>query len=146
MRRLAAVPNIFRQRIGLMESCAGIGGARRGFELLGIVPAIYLVSEISEDAVRVLVHQWPDTIWLGKMEDVTMEALRPHASGCPLLQAFFHFAGTPCPGSAAGTLSPKESSTTSLHDSSRSSSGSPGFASVFSVPALSSTARRMWPA
>ena len=98
MRRLAAVPNIFRHRIGLMESCAGIGGARRGFELLGIVPAIYLVSEISEDAVRVLVHQWPDTIWLGKMEDVTSEALRPYASGCPLLRAFFHFAGTPCPG------------------------------------------------
>ena len=98
MRRLAAVPNLFRQQIGLIESCAGIGGARRGFELLGIIPAIYLVTEISENAVRVLKHQWPDTVWLGTMEDVTEEALLPHASGCPLMRALFHFAGTPCPG------------------------------------------------
>ena len=101
MRRLSAVPNLFRGLIGLVESCAGIGGARRGFELLGINPAIYLVSEIAEDAIRVLRHQWPDVVVLGAMEDVTYDTMKAHTSGCPLLRLVFHFGGTPCPGLCA---------------------------------------------
>ena len=60
LRRLSAVPNLLRHKVVLVDSCAGIGGARRGFDLLGIVPALYLVSETAVDALRVLQRQWPE--------------------------------------------------------------------------------------
>ena len=98
LRRLSSLPNLLRHKVILVESCAGIGSGRRGLELLGIVPALYLVSEIDDAAVRVLKRQWPDAVLLGAMEDVTAESVLPHASGVPLAEVLFHFAGTPCRG------------------------------------------------
>ncbi len=36
LSRLATLPDLLRGSIGLVESCAGIGGARRAFDLLGL--------------------------------------------------------------------------------------------------------------
>ncbi len=46
LRRLRPLANLFRGRVGLWESFAGIGGARRAFELLGIHPAFYVAVKL----------------------------------------------------------------------------------------------------
>ena len=68
--RLAALPNLFHQNFVLMESCAGIGGARRACDLLGVRPALYMVNEVCPSAIAVLRHAWPAVEVLGTIEEL----------------------------------------------------------------------------
>ena len=86
-----------RGRICLLETFAGIGGARRAMERLGVEVALYLYSEIDETAKRVLAAAWPQGIDLGDVRTITAERLRREAHGAPDLQLVIHVAGSPCP-------------------------------------------------
>ena len=98
LARLASVPNLFRETFGLVESCAGIGGARQACDLLGVMPCFYVVNEVLEEAINTLKHAWPSVHVCGGIEECTEETLRPIASGAPNVELVLHFGGTPCPG------------------------------------------------
>ncbi len=81
LRRLRPLANLFRGRVGLWESFAGIGGARRGFELLGIHPAFYVAVEQNASACRVLAAQWPDVVILPDVTAITQRDTDRAAAG-----------------------------------------------------------------
>ena len=58
-------------RIGLLDLVAGIGGLRRSLELLGLVPDVPVVSQTSESAPRVLLHQWPGSLVFPAVQDIS---------------------------------------------------------------------------
>ena len=58
-----------------MDLFAGIGGLRRSLELLGIIPEVSVVCETSDAAVRVLLHQWPDSVLWGSCSDISRDSV-----------------------------------------------------------------------
>ena len=98
LRRLAALPNLFQERFVLVESCAGLGGARQACALLGVTPALYIVNEVDPDATAVLRHHWPDAKHLGPIEACTVSSMRAVASSAHSVEIVLHIGGTPCPG------------------------------------------------
>ena len=60
-------------RIGIGELFAGIGGLRRSLELIGLSPDVSVVCEVAPSAVRVLLHQWPDSILWGDVTEVSCD-------------------------------------------------------------------------
>ena len=60
-------------RIGLVELFAGNGGLRRSVELLGLSPVVSVVSEVDPAAIRVLLHQWPDSILWGDVSEISRD-------------------------------------------------------------------------
>ncbi len=98
MRRLAPVQGLFDKSVGLMESFAGIASTRVALHLMGVRPALHMASEILETAINVTMHNWPDCIQLGAIEDVDRVAFRMHAHKAPTLELMLHTAGSPCPG------------------------------------------------
>ena len=101
LRRLRPLANLFRGRVGLWESFAGIGGARRAFELLGIHPAFYVAVEQNPTACRVLAAQWPDVVIMPDVTAVTQRDTDRVAAGAPTVSLVVHAAGSPCPGLCA---------------------------------------------
>ena len=98
LQQLSALPGLFEGLVILHESYAGIGGARRAFEILGCVPVLYFASELKQSAVRVLQVQWPDVILVGDALEITAETFRAHGSKAPEARLVVHTAGSPCPG------------------------------------------------
>ncbi len=101
LRRLRPLANLFRGRVGLWESFAGIGGARRACELLGVHPAFYVAVEQNQAACRVLAAQWPDVVIMPDVTGVTQRDADRVASGAPTVALVLHAAGSPCPGLCA---------------------------------------------
>ena len=95
---MCRLPNLASGMFVLVESCAGIGGARRACELLGMAPALYIFNEVSVEAIRVVQQAWPDAVHMGSMEECTLDKLREVASGVPNAELVLHVGGTPCPG------------------------------------------------
>ena len=98
MAELTRVPGIFEGRVVLVESCCGIGGGRRAFDILGVKPVLYFAGDINESALRVIRHAWPDAILTGDIMLVTEETFAVHADKAPLADLVIHAAGSPCPG------------------------------------------------
>ncbi|CAK0867015.1 unnamed protein product, partial [Prorocentrum cordatum] len=83
-------------KVGLVELCGGIGGARQALHLLGVTPAMYAYSEIDEAAIRVVKSQWPDVVELGQVgliSDTVLAPLRRRFGGIELLIVAV---GSPC--------------------------------------------------
>eukprot|EP00959_Pyramimonas_sp_CCMP1952_P228318 4773963-Pyramimonas_sp.AAC.1 len=51
--------------VALISVLSGIDGARRAFEILGLVPAAHLSFEVDAEAVRVARRAHPSTVHLG---------------------------------------------------------------------------------
>ena len=80
-----------------MESFAGIGGARRALERLRFEVALYMYSEVDENAKRVLKAAWPEGIDLGDVREISVQQLQQAAHGAPHLQLILHVGLSPCP-------------------------------------------------
>jgi len=51
-------------------------GARRGLSLLGVTPALHLISEVNEEASRVSAANYPDAVQLGDVTRVPRRCCR----------------------------------------------------------------------
>ena len=69
-----------RDQVVLVECFAGIGGARRAFELLGVEVAVHVAIESDDQAVRVLKAAWPDVIHYPDVRAFGLDELREIAS------------------------------------------------------------------
>ena len=61
--------------LAVFDWFAGIGGLRRAFELLGVQPGSYYVSEVDEGALRTLRHNYPELHELGDITKITHEKI-----------------------------------------------------------------------
>ena len=80
----------------LVESFAGIGGARRALQLLGVTPALHIHIESDPAANKVVAAMFPDAICLGDITEVTTDMLRESARGTTVARYVLHSSGTPC--------------------------------------------------
>ena len=80
----------------LVETFGGIGGMRRSLEILGVVPALYLHSEIDEAANRVVQCNYPDQVSLGDVTKITEMQIRDIIRQHPNITHVLHGGGPPC--------------------------------------------------
>ncbi len=91
-------PNLCHQRVILVESFAGIGGARRALELLSVKPAAYICIECDPDAFAIIRVHYPDAYVPTDIREVRLQDLLAVASGTPTADFLIHCGGSPCPG------------------------------------------------
>ena len=82
--------------VGLCETFAGIGGARRAFDILGCTPAFHIAFETNEEATRVSRCQYPDAFHLGDVKEATRESVAEALRDVPDVRIVFHTSGPPC--------------------------------------------------
>ena len=75
-----------KETLILVGACDGIGGARRGMELLGLHPAVYLSLEIDPDCVDVVQRGWPDALAFGDVNEFTDEEIQEVFKSHPKLR------------------------------------------------------------
>jgi len=79
-----------------VETFAGIGGMRRGLEILGVVPGLYLHAEVDEGANRVVQSNYPDQVALGDVTKISEVQLRGIIRMHPEVTHVLHGYGPPC--------------------------------------------------
>jgi len=79
-----------RDTVCLVETFGGIPAARRGLSLLGVTPALHLVSEEDEEAIRVSSTNYPDAQQLGDVTEVSIEILDKAAARAPKSPMYSH--------------------------------------------------------
>ena len=84
-----------RDRVALIESFGGVGGARRAFELLHLEVSCHIHVESSEAARRVTENAWPGAHVISDMEEVTAEKLHTILQGYPRVDAVIQVGGPP---------------------------------------------------
>ena len=84
------------EHVMLVEVFSGIQGARRALEVLGIRPGLNLSCEIDENAVKVSKLNYPETIELGDISQLTVHKLQDAASNNVRIEQILLVAGWPC--------------------------------------------------
>ena len=97
-------------RIGLVDLFAGIGGLRRSLELLGLAPDVSVISETSDTALRVLLHQWPDSILFPAVQDISLDHVRDLARNSMQVDVWVIGGGFECQPFSAVAAHPFSSS------------------------------------
>ncbi|CAK0820073.1 unnamed protein product, partial [Prorocentrum cordatum] len=75
----------------------GIGGGRRAFEILGLVPAVHLSFEVDPTAVRVARRSYPSTQHLGDVTEADPAALAALLRARGRVSRVLVVGGFPCP-------------------------------------------------
>ena len=84
-----------RDRVGLVELFAGVGGARRAFDLLGLEVAWHVSAELDPRARRVERAAWPDVQQFEDARLITAHSLREAPSKHVHLSVILVTAGPP---------------------------------------------------
>ena len=92
----AATTDDLRDKVALVELCAGIGGARQALQMLGVVVSHHAYSEIDEDARRVFSNQWPGGLDLGDLRTIDRGAVQRFWHRCCHVEVLIVIAGNPC--------------------------------------------------
>jgi hypothetical protein len=82
----------------VFEAFAGVGGARRALDVLGVTAAAYVNSKTSQEALRILKRKWPDGVELGDITKIADQQLRDLRSRVVRLRRGLLTGGFPCQG------------------------------------------------